>query len=286
MSSTSSAESAVSVSDSNEPECEPSHSARSTPRPAKSLRSTGQASPVMKTSEVSPLNASPQMALPLMLSAEAFPARTSALLAQELGLTERVPAYGLSTPELLARLDQDTSSWRTSQRCLVEGWTEFSETWPRSGMMRSGIAYQLPPLALGTDETASGLWPTPLAQDGKQSGLAPSGTGQTLKLSFAVQQFPTPTARDYRSGSRSAEGWQKRLDHTRGWQLNDVVARFPTPTANRRSGLQSHGVNVIHGLLNPLWVEWLMGFPAEWTALSSSATPSSRKSRKSSAEQS
>jgi len=53
---------------------------------------------------------------------------------------------------------------------------------------------------------------------------------------------------------------------------------LPTPTANRRDGLQSHGVNVVSGSLNPMWLEWLMGFPLGWTALEDSATPSSRKS--------
>ncbi len=40
------------------------------------------------------------------------------------------------------------------------------------------------------------------------------------------------------------------------------------------------------GPLNPEWVEWLMGYPAGWTALEPSEIPSSRKSRKSSAGQS
>jgi len=38
----------------------------------------------------------------------------------------------------------------------------------------------------------------------------------------------------------------------------------------------------INGALNPEWVEWLMGYPAGWTALEASAMPSSRKSRRSS----
>jgi hypothetical protein len=54
---------------------------------------------------------------------------------------------------------------------LVEGWTEFSETWPRSGTMRSGIAYQLPPLVRLTDETDSGLWPTPARSDERQRAM-------------------------------------------------------------------------------------------------------------------
>jgi hypothetical protein len=39
---------------------------------------------------------------------------------------------------------------------------------------------------------------------------------------------------------------------------------FPTPTANRWDGLQSHGVNVVAGRLNPEWVAQLMGYPDGW----------------------
>ena len=37
------------------------------------------------------------------------------------------------------------------------------------------------------------------------------------------------------------------------------------------------------GSLNPMWVEWLMGFPVGWTACGVSETRSFRKSSKSSA---
>jgi len=47
--------------------------------------------------------------------------------------------------------------------------------------------------------------------------------------------------------------------------------------ANRRAGLQSHGVNVVSGSLNPTWVEWLMGYPLGWTDLDASEMPSSPK---------
>lgn len=43
--------------------------------------------------------------------------------------------------------DPDGSYWRTCQPCLDGEWERFSGAWPRSGMMLSGIAYQLPPLA-------------------------------------------------------------------------------------------------------------------------------------------
>jgi hypothetical protein len=40
------------------------------------------------------------------------------------------------------------------------------------------------------------------------------------------------------------------------------------------------------GALNPTWVEWLMGYPAEYTVLKDWAILSSRKSSKKSAKQS
>jgi len=79
-------------------------------------------------------------------------------------------AFGLNMPDLLAKLDLNTQSWRTSQTCLLallentgDGLAEYSETWPRSGMMRNGIAYRLPILAAGQNGTESGFLPTPTA---------------------------------------------------------------------------------------------------------------------------
>ena len=81
--------------------------------------------------------------------------------------TERAAAYGQSAPVLLGSFDPDTPSLKTSQTCLMEsgelGLSEFSGTFPRSGMMRSGTVYQLPMLVPGTDGTESGLLPTPVA---------------------------------------------------------------------------------------------------------------------------
>src|SRR5690606_15729147 len=108
------------------------------------------------------------MELPeLTSSAGASPARTFPSLERVQALPANGRGYGQSSPVSLARYDRATQSWRTWQRCLVEGWAKYSETWPRSGMTRNGIAYQLPTLAHLTDATESGLWPTPSARDGK-----------------------------------------------------------------------------------------------------------------------
>ena len=132
-------------------------------------------------------NNSPSGHYKSMSSAGDSPARTSASPGRAQASKANAAAYGQSTPELLAKFDLDTSSWRTSQLCLDGGLTEFSETWPRSGLMRNGIAYQLPPLVRLTGETDSGLWHTPRAIYGEHSGMKSLThlTGQAL-------MWPTP----------------------------------------------------------------------------------------------
>lgn len=174
MSSTSSQESAVSPSDSKEPGCEPSRSVRSASSAVQSSESIGQKSRATPMSEASPGPSLPQMALPLMSSPADSHAKTSALPDPVLEFQERVAVYGRNTPDLLASYDPASSSWRTSQICLLarlsdqaDGSAEFSETWPRSGLMRNGTAYQLPPLVPNTAGSVSGSWHTPVARDFK-----------------------------------------------------------------------------------------------------------------------
>lgn len=92
---------------------------------------------------------------------------------------ESVLVYGDICLEPFAWYDQKTHSWRTWQRCLIEGWAMFSETWPQSGLMRNGIAYRLPLSEYHTDVEGFGLWPTLLASDGKKIS---SVTLETAKL--------------------------------------------------------------------------------------------------------
>lgn len=81
-----------------------------------------------------------------------------------------------------------------------------------------------------------------------------------------------------------------------------AVTLFPTPTAmtgHNRGSLNKWGGSgarkkmkqmttpeEFNGRLNPQFVEWLMGYPTNWTALEDLATPSSLKSSRRSAKQS
>lgn len=173
MSSTYSQELADSVSGSNEQECGQSRSAKSIHSADECSPSTGQASRSSTMYEHSPPIALQQMEFFPTQSAEDSPAKTSVMRDRAPDLTAIGAASGLNMPELLARFDRALSSWKTSQRCLVEEWEPFSEVWPRSGMMRSGTAYRLQPLVPYTPEIAFGLLPTPNATAFKGGRLSP-----------------------------------------------------------------------------------------------------------------
>ena len=91
--------------------------------------------------------------------------------------------------------------------------------------------------------------------------------------------WPTARATDHKTPRGKTGNRTREASHRAGWTLSEAVTFWPTPTANRWSGLQSHGKNLILGKLNPQWVEWLMGYPLGWTDCEGSATPSSRSAR-------
>ena len=238
-------------------------------------------------------------------SAVASPAKTSASQAREQDLQARGPVFGTILLGSFAQFGPDGWSLKTSQLSLLEGSEPFSETWPKSGLMRNGIAYRLQPLVRRTDGSESGLWPTPKASAGgpdfaKMTGRDNRRPGAGLSLATMAAMWPTPTAHGFDIADVPAllarrERCKEKNKNGNGFGLTPnqavKVAMLPTPTvqdASNNGGPSQHHRNslplnaVAGGSLNPTWVEWLMGFPAEWTALDASATPSSRKSSKSS----
>ncbi len=171
MSSTFSAVSEASPSTSNEPECEPSRSARSIRSAGASSQSTGQVSLATTTSGSFPGN---DYGMTAILSAfkqfaEAFHAKTQAL-----GKPNGESASGLTASELDSgersgdwplTYDRKSSFWRTCQASLVPDLEQFSGAWQRSGMMLNGVAYLHPRPVSPIDATGSALLPTPAARD-------------------------------------------------------------------------------------------------------------------------
>jgi len=219
---------------------------------------------VTKMSAPLPQTNSDQMALPWMSSAEASPAKTSHTQGGGQAWKAQDQDYGAKSPAWLASYDRNTSSWKTSQHSLVEGLDEFSETWPRLGTTRNGIAYQLPPLALRTDATGFGSWPTSRANSAMATTITPESSWAdnrfpNLETMVGRMMWPTPNAGDYKAGMSNAPNRQQS-------SLPRSVGIAEGVSSGKRGGL------------NPTWVEWLMGFPLGWTVSKAWETRSSRKS--------
>jgi hypothetical protein len=163
--------------------------------------------------------------------------------------------------------DPNTCFWRTWQRCLLEGWTEFSGNWGRSGMTQNGIAYRLPPLVpriSGTGCSSSPELPTPKSSDAERGGR-----GELLALvrgKKTRQKWPTPSSRDWKDSPGMSKTGINPDGTTR--ERNDQLAR----RVYSEDQTPANG-----GQLNPTWVEWLMGFPLGWTDLEDWATQSCHK---------
>lgn len=181
----------------------------------------------------------------------AFPARISALPAKALASTESEAAYGLKWHGSFARYDLDTFTWKTPQCSLLEGLDEFSETWPRWGSMRNGVSCLRPTPALRICESASGLWQTPVADDAVNRAKGKWNSRGEPKLSAQVLKWSTPRARDVQP-----EGLEVGLGRVEKYSTCSLSTAVNADESPRTSGL-----------LNPTWVEWLMGWPLGWTAL-------------------
>ena len=216
----------------------------------------------------------------------AFRVKTSASPETVQDLTESVVECGTTWPASLAKLDRSTSSWRTAQLSLLGGLEEFSQTWPRWGLMRNGECWERQTLVPRTSESASGLWQTPVADDAVNRAAWKWNSRGEPKLSAQVM-FPTPTV----CGNYNRKG----ASATSGDGLATVVTQrtYPTATATAYKGWSpnhnradtddrldytveresfSPGQQTPPMRLNPAWVEWLMGWPIGHTALKPLAT--------------
>ena len=183
----------------------------------------------------------------------AFPAKTLAQPDEAQALTEPDPECGHTWQELLARYDPATSLWKTPQCSLLGDYTEFSETWPRWGSMQNGVSYQRQTLVHHTSETASGSWPTPRSCSAMAATITPESAWAenrfpNLETVVGRRLWPTPNA-----GNENWGGTMQEWGGSKNW-VRKEMPEFAS------------------GQLNPTWVEWLMGWPLEWTDLKPLAT--------------
>lgn len=154
----------------------------------------------------------------------------------------------------------------------------------------SGRPYcQLAASVLHTNETGSGSWPTPAAnefelvdverleqrrEECRQRLQNGNGFGLTLGQLAAVNAatWVSPASRDYKDTpgmSTTGPNGRNRVDQLPRQVHGLVPDGFPATMGKRAS-------------LNPAFSLWLMGYPSAWASCGAQVTPSSRKSRRSS----
>lgn len=108
---------------------------------------------------------------------------------------------------------------------------------------------------------ASRQWATPKVVQGGPNPKAKGETGPDLQAQ--VKQWPTPAATEARNGyqnrHRGKKGTQKSLTTV------VIESRFSPPAPQTPDGPQS---SKSRRTLNPLFVEWLMGWPPNWSSAS------------------
>lgn len=152
-----------------------------------------------------------------------------------------------------ARWNPKSVSWKTSEG-LLPGMdsADCLGVWPISGSMRNGKLYRLPGRAehrISESEFLS--WPIATTKGAEHSGEPTAGG-----------MWATPTARDYKDGADPS------LAVPTNCLLGRQAPRVTGQLSPHSSGLQ----------LNPVFVEWLMGFD-HLHSLAGSATPNSSEQR-------
>ena len=204
--------------------------------------------------------------------------------------------YFTNSSESYAWYDQNTLSWRTWQRSLIEGWTLFSGNFTKQGMMQNGQLYQQVLWEPVINDQDFGSLPTPLASVGnRRAKFAQGGTPLLGTL------LPTPTTMDHLP-QRGYESMVKQTQvHRKGRtklanlreavnpqtvELFNHLQSLPTPSANEhkytlrdwdhQSGqclaamARKDRLSTPTGKpmsLNPAFVEEMMGYPIGHTDL-------------------
>ena len=156
-----------------------------------------------------------------------------------------------------------------------------SMTWPRSGSMRSGTWSARPTLArriavCGSTSSPGDDFPTPSATPYGTSQNGCPGDGRTHfagrgkpSLETMARGWATPVARDANFPCGVA---------TKGWRslVQEVELDWTPGDSSGRRGQEAMIGAPSPRKLNPVFVEWLMGFPQEHTGSGPSETEWSR----------
>ena len=192
--------------------------------------------------------------------------------------------YGKTSRDWLARYDQESCSWKMSQVSFVEESNLSLENFPRWGMMQDGLLYELTKSDHLTDENEFLSWPTPDTMPEAPNSSAnvkvrPSSLGEaalwqtpattqyatrsngTLLLKGQAENWRTPMARDWKGKASKSHPMlpDQAEDLT---NFHQVSQTHDGKTSSEKDQTLPHPYR-----LNPLFVQWLMGWDEGWLDL-------------------
>lgn len=168
-----------------------------------------------------------------------FPVKTSAAQpiagASKQELTEKEAGCGENSPELLAKYDLDSSSWKIPRSSENGDWIESSPTLPSWGTMRNGACWAAPILELGIAENGSGFsLPTISKTEYKgapKNRFRGSSTYRGSRMSEGLRICETDPAYVHPNFAEQAMGWPDTWTESQ-----------PLETGKFQSWLQLHGI--------------------------------------------
>ena len=202
-----------------------------------------------------------------MLSQAVSRVRTYPQLEKALALTAQSRECGDTWPESLARYDRDSCLWRTPHSLFPEDWIPLSGTFPPWGMLRYGESLEPMTQAFPTNGNESGLWVTPSARDWKDTpGMSKTReAGRTRVDQLARQVYASQDGSQLFTPPTATEA-ETALDVGMILEIAGVQG-LPWMNVNTSNTRATYTGERVSGLLNPPWVEWLMGWPIGFTDL-------------------
>ncbi len=166
----------------------------------------------------------------------------------------RSAAFKTKTPNLGELVEEERAKSAMWPTVTVKGNGNRSEYGSKSG---DGLD-----TAVKRAGAESAPWPTPCATDHKGAGK--DGTFRD-RLDYAVERGKTKSHTYPTVGTRNMGGCSGSFNHLK--KLVEIGRQPPEDARGMAGGMKSENGEAIQnaGMLNPDWVEWLMGWPLWWT---------------------